>query len=123
MAAQQVTYSFNHRHLIFDDVPKTVAFYEDTLGATKIQELEFRGIPIVRLEMDGLPLTISQQIHAGVGDHIGLAVDDFEAAVAGLRDRGVEFIVEPTDMGFAKFAFIKDAAGTTLEVIQFMDQD
>lgn len=123
MAAQQVTYSFNHRHLIVDDVPKTVAFYEDTLGAKKIQELEFRGIPIVRLEMDGLPLTISQQIHAGVGDHIGLAVDDFEAAVAGLRDRGVEFIVEPTDMGFAKFAFIKDAAGTTLEVIQFMDQD
>ena len=123
MAAQQVTYSFNHRHLIVDDVPKTVAFYEDTLGATKIQELEFRGIPIVRLEMDGLPLTISQQIHAGVGDHIGLAVDDFEAAVTGLRDRGVEFIVEPTDMGFAKFAFIKDAAGTTLEVIQFMDQD
>ena len=122
MAAQQVTYSFNHRHLIVDDVPKTVAFYEDTLGAKKIQELEFRGIPIVRLEMDGLPLTISQQIHAGVGDHIGLAVDDFEAAVAGLRDRGVEFIVEPTDMGFAKFAFIKDAAGTTLEVIQFMDQ-
>ena len=121
-ARQQVTYSFNHRHLIVDDVPKTVAFYEDTLGATKIQELEFRGIPIVRLEMDGLPLTISQQIHAGVGDHIGLAVDDFEAAVAGLRDRGVEFIVEPTDMGFAKFAFIKDAAGTTLEVIQFMDQ-
>ena len=122
MAAQQVTYSFNHRHLIVDDVPKTVAFYEDTLGAKKIQELEFRGIPIVRLEMDGLPLTVSQQIHAGVGDHIGLAVDDFEAAVAGLRDRGVEFIVEPTDMGFAKFAFIKDAAGTTLEVIQFMDQ-
>lgn len=121
-ARQQVTYSFNHRHLIVDDVPKTVAFYEDTLGATKIQELEFRGIPIVRLEMDGLPLTISQQIHAGVGDHIGLAVDDFEAAVTGLRDRGVEFIVEPTDMGFAKFAFIKDAAGTTLEVIQFMDQ-
>ena len=123
MAAQQVTYSFNHRHLIVDDVPKTVAFYEGTLGAKKIQELEFRGIPIVRLEMDGLPLTISQQIHAGVGDHIGLAVDDFEAAVAGLRDRGVEFIVEPTDMGFAKFAFIKDAVGTTLEVIQFMDQD
>ena len=121
-AQQQVSYSFNHRHLIVDDVPKTVAFYEDTLGAKKIQELEFRGIPIVRLEMDGLPLTISQQIHAGVGDHIGLAVDDFEAAVAGLRDRGVEFIVEPTDMGFAKFAFIKDAAGTTLEVIQFMDQ-
>lgn len=120
---QTVNYSFNHRHLIVDDVPKTVAFYEGTLGAKKVQEMEFRGVPIVRLEMDGLPLTISQPIHAGVGDHIGLAVDDFEAAIAGLRDKGVEFIVEPTDMGFAKFAFIKDAAGTTLEVIQFMEKN
>ena len=119
---EAVNYSFNHRHLVVEDVPKTVAFYEETLGAKKVQEMEFRGIPIVRLEMDGLPLTISNQIHAGVGDHIGLAVDDFEAAVAGLRDKGVEFIVEPTDMGFAKFAFIKDAAGTTLEVIQFMEK-
>ena len=118
-----VNYSFNHRHLIVDDVPKTVAFYEGMLGAKKVQELEFRGIPIVRLELDGLPLTISQQIHAGVGDHIGLAVDDFEAAVTELRDKGVEFIVEPTDMGFAKFAFIKDAAGTTLEVLQSMKQN
>ena len=118
-----VNYRFNHRHLIVDDVPKTVAFYEDTLGAKKVQEMEFCGIPIVRLELDGLPLTISQQIHAGVGDHIGLAVDDFEAAVTELRARGVEFIVEPTDMGFAKFAFIKDAAGTTLEVIQVMKQN
>ncbi len=119
---QTVTYSFNHRHLIVDDVPKTVAFYEGTLGAKKVQALEFRGIPIVRLELDGLPLTISQPIHAGVGDHIGLAVDDFDAAVTELRDKGVEFIVAPTDIGFAKFAFIKDAAGTTLEVIQFIKQ-
>ena len=118
-----VSYRFNHRHLIVDDVPKTVAFYEGTLGAKKVQEMEFRGIPIVRLELDGLPLTISQQIHAGVGDHIGLAVDDFEAAVTELRNKGVEFIVEPTDMGFAKFAFIKDAAGTTLEVIQYTKQN
>ena len=122
-AGSIVTYSFNHRHLVVDDVPKTAAFYEGTLGAKRVQEMEFRGIPIVRLELDGLPLTISQQIHAGVGDHIGLAVDDFEAAVTELRNKGVEFIVEPTDMGFAKFAFIKDAAGTTLEIIQYMKQD
>ena len=118
-----VNYRFHHRHLIVDDVPQTAAFYEGTLGAKKVQEMEFRGLPIVRLELDGLPLTISQQIHAGVGDHIGLAVDDFEAAVTELRDKSVEFIVEPTDMGFAKFAFIQDAAGTTLEVIQVRKQN
>jgi len=118
-----VHYSFNHRHLIVEDVPQTVAFYEGVLGATKVQEMEFRGIPIVRLELDGLPLTISEQIHAGVGDHIGLAVDDFEAAIAELRTQQVEFVVEPTDVGFAKFAFIKDVAGTTLEVLSFTPQE
>jgi hypothetical protein len=82
-----------------------------------VRELEFRGIPVVQLELNGLPLTISRQLHAGVGDHIGLRVDDFAAAVSELRAQGVEFIVEPTDVGFAKFTFIKDAAGTTLEVL------
>jgi catechol 2,3-dioxygenase-like lactoylglutathione lyase family enzyme len=113
-----VHYRFHHRHLIVADVAKTAAFYENTLGAKKVQEMDFRGIPIVRLELDGLPLTISQQIHTGVGDHIGLAVDDFEAAVNELRANGVKFLVEPKEMGSAKFAFIQDAAGTTLEIIQ-----
>ncbi len=119
MAAERnsVQYSFHHRHLIVDDVAKTVAFYEEVLGAKKVRELEFRGIPVVQLELEGLPLTISRQLHAGVGDHVGLRVDDFEAAVSELRAQGVEFILEPTDVGFAKFTFIKDAAGNTLEVL------
>ena len=121
--SNSVHYSFNHRHLIVEDVPQTVEFYEGVLGAKKVQEMEFRGIPIVRLKLDDLPLTISEQIHAGVGDHIGLAVDGFAAAIAELRMQKVEFIVEPTDLGFAKFAFIKDAAGTTLEVLSFTPQE
>ena len=106
-----VHYRFHHRHLIVADVAKTVAFYEGTLGAKKVQEMEFRGIPIVRLELDGMPLTISRQIHAGVGDHIGLAVDDFEAAVTELRAKGAHFIVEPTDMGVAKFCLYSGRGG------------
>ena len=102
-----VTYRFNHRHLIVDDVPKTAAFYEGTLGAKKVQEMEFRGIPIVRLELDGLPLTISQQIHAGVGDHIGLAVDDFEAAISDLRDKGVESSSSPQTWGLPTLPLLK----------------
>ncbi|HJY83942.1 MAG TPA: VOC family protein [Candidatus Binatia bacterium] len=119
MAIEQtaVQYRFDHRHLIVDDVPKTVAFYEGVLGAKKVQELEFRGVPVVLMDLHGTPVNISGQLHAGVGDHIGLAVDDFDTAIADLRARGVEFIVAPTDVGFAQFAFIKDVAGTTIEVI------
>jgi catechol 2,3-dioxygenase-like lactoylglutathione lyase family enzyme len=120
MAAGQpaVQYRFDHRHLIVDDVPKTVAFYEGVLGAKKVQELEVRGVPVVLMDLQGTAVNISGQLHAGVGDHIGLAVDDFDTAMADLRAQGVEFLIEPTDMGFVKFAFIKDVAGTTLEVLQ-----
>src|SRR6266852_2860238 len=119
MAAGQpaVQYRFDHRHLIVDDGHKTVAFYEGVLGAKKVQELEVRGVPVVLMDLNGTPVNISGQLHAGVGDHIGLAVDDFDTAMADLHSRGVEFIVAPTDVGFAQFAFIKDAAGTTIEVI------
>jgi catechol 2,3-dioxygenase-like lactoylglutathione lyase family enzyme len=112
-----VQYRFDHRHLVVDDVPNTVAFYEGVLGAKKVQELEFRGVPVVLMDLQGTPVNISGQLHAGVGHHIGLAVDDFDTAIADLRSQGVEFIIEPTDIGFAQFAFIKDAAGTTIEVI------
>ena len=117
MATTQVQYKLDHRHLIVDDVPKTVAFYENTLGAKKVEALELRGVPIVRLDLNGLTLTVSGQLVPGVRDHLGFEVDDFEAAIADLQAKGVEFVVQPTDLGFAKFAFIKDAAGTTLEVI------
>ena len=41
------------------------------------------------------------------GNHIGLAIDDFEAAVTELRAKDAEFIVEPTDMGSAKLPLFK----------------
>jgi hypothetical protein len=74
-------------------------------------------------QSEGLPLTISQQIHTGVGDRIGLAVGGFEAAINELRANGVKFIVEPKEMGSAKFAFIQDARGTTLETSRWSKAD
>lgn len=117
-----VNYIFNHRHLVVEDVPGTVAFYEETLGATRVEEIEFRGNPIFRLKLGDLSITISGQIQEGVGDHIGLAVDDFDAAIGDLREKGIEFFIEPQDMGVAKVAFIKDNAGTMLEILQFAEQ-
>jgi predicted enzyme related to lactoylglutathione lyase len=118
-----VHYRFHHRHLIVADVAKSVAFYEDTLGAKKVQEMEFRGIPIVRLELDGMPLTISQQIHTGVGNHIGLAVDDFEAAVTELRAKGCSSSWSRQTWALPSLPLFQDAAGTTLEVIEVMKQN
>lgn len=118
---ETINYRFHHRHLVVDDVEKTVEFYEDVLGARQVQRVVHQGVPVVGLEMEGLSLTVSGQLHAGVDDHIGLTVDDFEAAVAQLRDRGVKFVVEPTDLGVVKYAFFRDVAGNMLELVKFMD--
>src|SRR5260370_20967324 len=101
MAAGQpaVQYRFDHRHLIVDDVPKTVAFYEGVLGAKKVQELEVRGVPVVLMDLQGTAGDISGQLHAGGGDHIGLSGDGFDTPTADFRAHGGRFLVAPTDIG------------------------
>lgn len=120
---QAINYRFDHRHLVVEDVPTTVAFYVSVLGARKIHEFEYDGVPVVNLEMDGISITVSGQLEKGIGDHIGFAVDDFEAAVAQLGERGVTFVAGPTDLGAVKSAFFRDAAGTLLELVCYVDSD
>ena len=52
-------------------------------------------------------------------EHIGLKVEDMEAAAANLRRRGAEFVVEPHSPrpGF-KIAFIQAPDGVRIEILQ-----
>src|SRR5260370_19844475 len=90
MAAGQpaVQYRFDHRHLIVDDVPKTVAFYEGVLGAKKVQEVEVHGVPVVLVDLQGTAVDVSRRRPGGVSDDIVVAVGDFETATAVLHAPG-----------------------------------
>ena len=117
-----VDYQFHHQHLVVEDVASTVASYVDILDARKLQQIEYQGVDIVVLELGGIKLIVSGQLYEGIGDHIALAVGDFDAAIEQLRDRGAAFVFGPTDAGGVKFAFLELVAGRLLEIVKFADE-
>jgi catechol 2,3-dioxygenase-like lactoylglutathione lyase family enzyme len=51
-------------------------------------------------------------------DHIGLQVDDLEAAYQELRDKGYSFFMEPRDIPGLRIAFFKGPEALTIELVQ-----
>jgi glyoxylase I family protein len=65
-----------------------------------------------------------QQVHLiegqpppNLGQHFALQVDDVEATVTELRDRGVE-VSDPRPVGTSRQAFVTDPAGNRVELHQ-----
>jgi 3-mercaptopropionate dioxygenase len=104
-------YHLGHQHLVVPDVPKTVAFYEQVFGAAKVEEIQVNGVPLVYMHLDGSEVWVSGEIVPGLQTHVGLAAEDFDAALDELRMRGVEFISEPLRLGRRRLVFIKDGDG------------
>lgn len=97
--------TWEHLVLKAEDVPATVAWYQEVLGATVVRRATSRGALEVNLELGGallqvqgslsdeLPLPASRHPRFGV-DHLVLAVADLDAALALLRDRDVPILEE-----------------------------
>jgi 3-mercaptopropionate dioxygenase len=105
-----------HQHLVVRDVQKTVAFYEQVFGAAKIEEIQVNGVPLAYLQLDGSEVWVSGAIIPGLQTHVGLAAEDFDAALDELRMRGVEFISEPLRLGRQRIVFVKDGDGQQVSI-------
>jgi predicted metal-dependent enzyme (double-stranded beta helix superfamily)/predicted enzyme related to lactoylglutathione lyase len=110
------TYRQAHQHLVVADVPKTVAFYEQTFGAAKIDERRVNDVPLVHLRLDDGELWVSGEIVPGLQTHMGLLAEDFDAALEELWMRGVEFVGKPLTIGRQRLVFIKDCNGQQVGV-------
>ena len=78
------------------DLERSVAFYRDVLGARYIGTFDPPGLAFfdiggVRLMLDAIPGAIDHE-----GSPLYFRVDDIDAAVAALRDAGVEVEQEPS---------------------------
>src|SRR5262245_9563916 len=105
------TFRLAHQHLVVPDVPKTVAFYEQVFGAAKIEEIQVNGVPLVSLQLVGSEVWVSGEIVPGLQTHIGLAAEDFDAALDELKMRGVEIFGEPLHLGRQRLVIVKDNDG------------
>ena len=116
-----------------DDQDKALAFYTNKLGFQPKNNIplgEFSWLTVVSPEQpDGTELLLEPDQHpaakaykqALVADGIPAAqfeVDDVRAEFERLRDLGVRFTTEPTEMGDVTVAVLDDTCGNLLQLAQ-----
>ncbi len=116
-----------------EDQEKALQFYTNVLGFRKKQDFpvgEFRWLTVVSpegpqdvellLEPNNNPAakTYQQAIFEQGITLAAFGVDDIEKEYAQLCGKGVEFTVEPTDVGTAKIAVFNDTCGNLIQIYQ-----
>lgn len=123
-------YTFDHVHIICQDLPAMAAYFENVLGAKEVfRDDNFHGAPnaVMRLGeakffLRGLrpgerPGPNEPDSVMGL-DHFSLAVDDAKETSALLKSRGAEFIREPapSGMGGRTTAYIRGPENIRIEL-------
>ena len=102
-------YSYHHIHINVSDIVTSVNYFKSMFNATEISRVEsMPGRWTSTLDISGTMFYLSDKLypmdadelpgnpnpHMGL-EHFGLGVDDFHAAIADLRAKGAEFLMEP----------------------------
>jgi catechol 2,3-dioxygenase-like lactoylglutathione lyase family enzyme len=110
----------HHVSLDVGDVDAASRFYRDVLGLTPIERPDF-GFPGAWFDAQGTQVhLIEVPSHtAPTSQHFAFRVDDIEAVVAALVDKGVD-VRGPSDgfRGAGRQAFLKDPSGNLIELNQ-----
>ncbi len=126
--------TFDHVHLISKDPQATANWYVDALGAEIVRTGAVKGAPQVYVQIGGGAMLIVRGERPGEStankpglewgvDHFGVRVKgDFTAFCAGLKAKGVQFSVEPTDFNpTTQLAFINAPDGVSVELLNRKD--
>jgi catechol 2,3-dioxygenase-like lactoylglutathione lyase family enzyme len=121
-------YACDHVHLRSRDAVRAAGFYVETFGAEEVKRIGGDTVQRVVLDLGGLTVFIEQApaetAPAGptpcLGiEHIGLCVDDIEAAMADLAARGVPVRTGITERGPGlRIAFVEGPDGALIEILE-----
>ncbi|MEE9274761.1 MAG: VOC family protein [bacterium] len=123
-------YRYDHIHFRSEDPHAARKFWEDMFGAEMVRERELGGAPSFDFDLHGMRFLVSGKaenedpVRTGSDpryglDHLGLLVDDMDAAAAELRAKGAEFICEPWELRpGTKIAFIKGPDNISIELAE-----
>jgi len=122
-------YTYDHIHLRTKNPQATLEFYQKMFDATPVEYVQSNGQPRVDLDLNGLTIFIAAvpadatlptapaEPYIGL-DHLGLRVDDVDAATAELKRRGAQVIVEPrTIRPGVRIAFIQGPDNVRIELL------
>ena len=100
------------------DVEKTRRFYTDVLGLEERTDRPELGIGGAWLDAGGQQLHLVEgEAPPGLGQHFALLIEDLDATIAELRDRGLE-VSDPRPIGRSLQAFLSDPSGNLIELHQ-----
>jgi catechol 2,3-dioxygenase-like lactoylglutathione lyase family enzyme len=124
-----MAYRFHHLHIVCKDLEKMISFFTEVLEAKLIALKKFGTADGASLDLQGttVNLRLRKEEEELVGDasqarygydHIGLEVEDIDAAFKDLQARGFSFLMPPTDIPDLKIAFFKGPEDITIELVQ-----
>lgn len=122
--------NLNYAIVYVRDLDKAKAFYTETLGLTVVEALS--GPTFVTLRpadgaMIGLQDSAASRLPPGREDRPGsvelsFAVDDVDGTWKRWKEKGVEFVIDPSDLPFGRYFLAKDPEGHYLSVYRFHQQ-
>ena len=130
--------TFDHIGIITNDLQQSLEFYTDVLGFSILTKIEMDdvGFSAIFIEKNGSKIELmgyrgaipkrSEGIKIKMGggsipinDHITFSVDDLEATVTELKEKGVEFGLETIQLeGGMKLSSFKDPNGVMIELVE-----
>ena len=124
-----MTYSLHHVHLICRDLEEMINFFEDAIGAKLVERRKFGTADGATLDLQGIYINLrvardGEEIRENPSpstygyDHIGLQVEDVQAAHDNLAKRGYSFFMPPTEAAGLMIAFFKGPENITIELVQ-----
>jgi catechol 2,3-dioxygenase-like lactoylglutathione lyase family enzyme len=126
--AAMPTYTYDHLHYRSTDPEAAAAVWKSAFGATEKSRMQVG--PNLRIVLDVCGVTLFlEQVPAGTAapppppflgvEHLGLGVDDIEAAIADLAAKGVPLLSGPTvPRPGVRIAFFAMPDGARVELIE-----
>ncbi len=127
-----MSFRFHHVHIICRDLEKLIGFFTESIGAELVRRKKFGTADGASLNLQGttINLRVARADEKMEGDavrtvygynHIGLEVENLEAAFAELSARGYSFFMPPTDIPDLRIAFFRGPEDIVIELVQRKD--
>ena len=109
----------HHVSINVPDVDAATAFYTEVLGGSVRDDRPDFGFGGAWIDLGASQLHLLEAASPPVlGQHFAVQVADLDAAVAELRDAGIE-VGDPSPVGPGRQTFVADPAGNTVELYEF----
>ena len=121
---------FDHITITVSNLEKSIEFYRDILNMKVLGKLEQEAATFVYLEFEsgeilklfkfdeeGKSYDYKPDKDIGI-KHFGLRVNDVDKVTENLKEKGIEFTLEPLSTDGVRLAFFKDPDGISIEIIE-----